>query len=139
MKNLKISLFAVTLLAVIPALQFGMSKVIDGHTVMVTTGAASTDGTSYTAGSTTMNGVQYMALARYGADGAPDKTFGAGGLVIGSIGANSTANAITIQPDGKILVEGTSADGAFKARYNSNGMLDTTFGTNGIETKAVSK
>ncbi len=42
-------------------------------------------------------------------------------------------NAIAVQSDGKILVAGHSGS-ATLARYNANGSLDTTFGTNGVTT-----
>jgi uncharacterized delta-60 repeat protein len=135
MKILKISLLAIALITMAPTLQFAMSKMINGHSVTVSAGAATTSGISYSAGSTMINGTQHIALVRYAADGAPDKTFGTGGLATAPVGVNSSANAITIQPDGKILVEGTSSNGAFKARFNSNGSLDTSFGVNGIEKK----
>jgi uncharacterized delta-60 repeat protein len=62
-------------------------------------------------------------------------TIGAGKAItpIGS-GADS-ATAIALQPDGKVVVAGTCANGTFTAfcavRYNANGTLDTAFGNNG--------
>ncbi|RME45039.1 MAG: hypothetical protein D6796_11025 [Caldilineae bacterium] len=79
-----------------------------------------------------------LALARFNSDGSLDATFGNGGKVTTSLGANSTAVAtsIAIQPDGKIVVAGyvyIVAQGNFTllARYNSDGSLDTTFGNGG--------
>jgi uncharacterized delta-60 repeat protein len=73
-----------------------------------------------------------------------DPTFGVGGIVTTDFGDQSnsnvaTANAVTIQPDGKILVGGgVPSKNDFPvsavARYNTNGSLDTTFGTGGIVT-----
>jgi len=78
-----------------------------------------------------------FALLRFNPDGTPDSTFGAGGLVTTDLGSTSdSANAIVIQPDGKILLAGetrrssTLSDFALM-RYNPDGTLDTSFGTGG--------
>ncbi len=68
------------------------------------------------------------------ADGDLDPTFGTGGKLITDFGGRSDgAAAMAIQADGKIVVVGDSFAGATSdfalARYNSNGTLDTTFGT----------
>ena len=48
-------------------------------------------------------------------------------------GGSDVANALAIQPDGKIVVAGnTSASSLVLARYNSNGSLDTIFGIGGV-------
>ena len=58
-----------------------------------------------------------------------DPTFGAGGKVTTFVGnSNSDANAAAVQADGKIVVAGIP----LLVRYNNDGSLDTTFGTNGI-------
>src|SRR6185369_5396991 len=97
---------------------------------IVAAGAAATS----TAASSSFN----FALARYNSNGTLDNTFGKGGKVTTDFaGASDTASDVAIQPDGKIIAAGTATingftDGAFGlARYNSNGTLDTTFGTGG--------
>src|SRR5258706_450502 len=79
--------------------------------------------------------------------GALDTTFGSGGKVITDTGSDAThlfddsADNVLIQPDGKILVQGTRIDTAdatatptkFVARYNADGSLDATFGNNGVQ------
>jgi uncharacterized delta-60 repeat protein len=84
------------------------------------------------------NFFQNMALARYNSNGKLDTTFGNGGEVTTSVGADlSAAVGVAIQSNGKIVVAGTATDpDTFNnefalARYNSNGKLDTTFGTGG--------
>lgn len=79
-----------------------------------------------------------FALARYDAFGALDGTFGQAGRVITNFGGTSisSANAIALLSDGRILVVGQMKQqftvSAFAlARYNSNGSLDTTFGSGG--------
>ena len=75
--------------------------------------------------------------------GQLDPTFGTGGIVttdFGNIRYSSnaaTASAVTIQPDGKILVCGgvpssTGFSGAALARYNKDGSLDKGFGNAGV-------
>src|SRR5438105_3682162 len=62
--------------------------------------------------------------------GQLDPTFGAGGKVLTDFSSTvmGPANALVLQPDGKIVVAG----GAFVlVRYNSDGNLDPNFGTAG--------
>lgn len=59
-----------------------------------------------------------------------DPTFGVGGIV--SIPNASTANAVAIQSDGKIVAVGQATQGFALARFNTDGSLDAAFGTGGI-------
>src|SRR5262245_4675492 len=79
-----------------------------------------------------------FALARYNSNGTLDTTFGTGGKVTTDFAdPNDQAESVAVQPDGRIVVAG--AAGRFTnrgfdfalARYNTNGTLDTTFGTSG--------
>jgi uncharacterized delta-60 repeat protein len=78
-----------------------------------------------------------FALVRYLADGSLDTSFGVGGKVTTDLtGDNDQARGIAIQPDGKIIVVGPAKHTGYfhdfaVARYNSNGTLDASFGTNG--------
>jgi len=81
-----------------------------------------------------------FGLARFLANGALDPNFGSGGTTSTDFAdfRNETANGILLQADGKIVVAGTaeaqsgSGHGNFAlARYNVNGILDTTFLING--------
>ena len=81
----------------------------------------------------------HFILIRYNTDGTLDSNFGTNGVVETTLhGTEDVINAIALQPDGKIVVAGTSwsditaYDIAF-ARYNTNGTLDNTFGNNGIK------
>jgi uncharacterized delta-60 repeat protein len=88
-----------------------------------------------------------MALLRLNADGTLDTTFGNGGQVITPIPTGSTSKGynwervldITLTSGGQILALGvdTSNWTVLLARYNSNGTLDTTFGTGGTVTTAL--
>ena len=88
------------------------------------------------AGTRRYNNENDFALARYNSDGSLDTTFGSGGKVITDLGsADDYGNSIAFQPDGKIVVAGSSYDGGISysvlARYNENGSLDTTFDSDG--------
>lgn len=77
-----------------------------------------------------------FATARYNNDGSLDTSFGTVGKVIGDDGDQYTsAQAVEIQADGKIVVGGSTWDGAKDAyslaRYNPDGSLDTGFGGDG--------
>src|SRR5262249_6776407 len=97
--------------------------------------ALQADGKIVAAGMTGNN----FALARYNTNGTLDATFGSGGKVITDFaGANDIALGVAIRSDGKIVAAGrTFASGrpAFAAaRYNTNGTLDTGFGSGGKTT-----
>jgi uncharacterized delta-60 repeat protein len=89
-----------------------------------------------------------FAVARFQPDGSADPTFGDGGTVFTSIAAGDGLDAIQgadLQSDGKIVVGGVADMGVANggrnfavARYDVNGDLDPTFGSNGIVTTAVS-
>ncbi len=100
------------------------------------------DGKIIAAGYTGLNkeGVFYnIALIRYNTNGSIDTTFGTNGIVTTKLGDVARAFACALQPDGKIIAAGTSKKDALYdyfalVRYNTDGTLDTTFGTNGIVT-----
>jgi uncharacterized delta-60 repeat protein len=90
------------------------------------------DGRIVVAGVT--NKVRAMfALARYLPNGTLDPTF-RGGTVITDLGSESVIEALALQPDGKIVVAGTSGGDFVVARYLSNGVLDTSFNGTGLAT-----
>lgn len=100
-------------------------------------------------------GVGTIVVVRYTSTGTLDSTFGQNGVaelsistIIAGADRSDVGRAIVLQPDGKILITGqTNANGngdangsIFVARYNQNGTLDTTFGSNtsGIVTTKIS-
>lgn len=94
------------------------------------------DGKIVVAGSCSNGNDVDLCLARYNTNGVLDATFGNGGKVITDVSTfEDNANAIAVQPDGKIVVAGAclliSRDFCL-ARYSANGVLDATFGTDGI-------
>jgi len=83
-----------------------------------------------------------FAVVRYSTDGSLDTTFGTAGKVITAIGSGiDVANYVVVQSDGKIVVAGYSHNGSnvdfAVVRYNTDGSLDTSFGTGGKVTTAV--
>ncbi len=83
-------------------------------------------------------GLKDFAMVKFNSDGSLDTNFGTGGRVASDLfGFDEFANDCVIQPDGKILVAGYYNDPlpnqqvAVIARFNSDGTVDNTFGTNG--------
>ncbi|MEV6304064.1 delta-60 repeat domain-containing protein [Actinoplanes sp. NPDC051861] len=78
-----------------------------------------------------------FALARYTADGTLDAGFGTGGKATADLGGHDIASALVRQPDGRLLVAGSTLDldngapSVAVARFNADGTLDTTFGDGG--------
>ena len=77
-----------------------------------------------------------FGVGRVGTDGLYDPSFGpnGNGQVAIDFGGNDVANAMALQPDGKILVAGTDGDGFAVARLMPNGSLDPSFGAGGKST-----
>jgi uncharacterized delta-60 repeat protein len=102
--------------------------------------AVQSDGRIVAAGHTfnDSTGIDF-ALVRYNADGTLDTTFGTSGKVTTNTSISNgedIAYAVAIQSNGRIVAAGyafnTATSGDFVlARYNSDGTLDTTFGTGG--------
>ncbi len=84
-----------------------------------------------------------FAIARFNTNGTLDTSFGTGGKVTTNFvgvmlgGVRNPANAIVIQSDGKIVAAGLASQcedcdqNTALARYNTDGSLDTSFGTGG--------
>ena len=72
-----------------------------------------------------------FALRRYNPNGIVDSSFGTGGKVTTDFGGSSSAYALAIQADGKLVAAGGALNDFALARYNSDGSLDSGFGTGG--------
>jgi uncharacterized delta-60 repeat protein len=109
-------------------------------------------------------GVGHYALARHLRDGRLDRSFGNGGKVLTSFGADdigsddatgTAAGSVVIQPDGRIIAAGQAPGVALAriigagespsatmrfalARYTADGDLDSSFGDDGKLVTAVS-
>jgi uncharacterized delta-60 repeat protein len=86
------------------------------------------DGKIITSG--TANGT--FVLVRYNTNGTFDSSFGNNGIVQTNFSFTGGQCNIIIQSDNKILVQSSNNYKPFIARYNTNGTLDNTFGTNGM-------
>jgi uncharacterized delta-60 repeat protein len=100
--------------------------------------AVQSDGKIVVTGYAGSNNSADFLTVRYNADGSLDTGFGAAGRVITNLSSFDNANAVAIQPDGKIVIAGrTVVNSSFVfavVRYNANGTLDTSFGTGGSVT-----
>src|SRR5262249_15740319 len=107
----------------------------DGKVVTVGTANAPT------VGATGASNVLEFVLTRTNPNGSPDGSFGAGGVVLTAFdNATATALGAVLQPDGKIVVAGTTSSLSSPmvlARYLPNGSLDTTFGAGGKVTTGL--
>jgi uncharacterized delta-60 repeat protein len=107
--------------------------------------AIQSDGKLVAAGISNNGSQEVMALARYKTDGTLDKTFNTTGIVTTQIGTfDDEACALAIQSDGKLVTAGFTYDSITLnqnvwavVRYNTDGTLDTTFGTAGVVTTPV--
>jgi uncharacterized delta-60 repeat protein len=94
------------------------------------------DGKIIQGGRCTISTIQFC-IVRYNADGSVDSTFGTNGYMFFDIPLplNEQARAIALQTNGKILQGGTcDISGTYQfciVRYNVDGSIDSTFGTNG--------
>lgn len=73
-----------------------------------------------------------ILLARYLVNGELDLSFGTAGKVLTQVGQNSNALDSAIQSNGKIVIVGIANRDFLIARYNADGSLDSSFGSNGI-------
>ena len=81
-----------------------------------------------------------LTVTVYGPPGSVDTSFQGGKVLVPVGGTDAYAYAMAAQPDGKILVAGTSHDhaGDFTVlRFTRDGELDTSFGSAGVVTTEV--
>ncbi|WP_437285277.1 delta-60 repeat domain-containing protein [Sorangium sp. So ce406] len=99
---------------------------------------------AYAAGHVAVEGDTHMTVARFKTDGSIDTTFGTNGIAKVNVVAGrtaETARGVVVQSDGKVVLAGNvehdpsatppDADIAV-VRFNADGTLDTTFGTDGV-------
>lgn len=79
-----------------------------------------------------------FAVARYNTDGTLDASFDGDGIVTTAVGASTDqAYGVVLQPDGKIVVVGSSSNDFAVVRYNTDGSIDLTFDTDGKVTTPI--
>ena len=88
-------------------------------------------------GSVTKSGTTQFSLARYNIDGSLDETFGNLGQAITDYPELMVMSSMALQSDGKIIVAGNLYNSSISisrfvlVRFDSNGILDTSFGIDG--------
>ena len=127
-----------------PVFATGDGKVVTnfGGNDYALSGTVQPDGKIVVAGYSSNGSENDIALVRYNADGSLDTSFGNDGSVTTSLGAsNDVGQSVAVQADGKIIVAGYSENGSdydfALVRYNTDGSLDTSFGSGGIVTTQV--
>ena len=78
-----------------------------------------------------------LIFVRYNEDGSLDKTFGENGQLYSAVSKHNVGiSDMILQPDNKILVTGIQSlfisDSTLLVRYMPDGMIDSSFGKNGI-------
>lgn len=76
-------------------------------------------------------------MVRYNSNGTLDSNFGVGGRATSVSTYGQKMTTLALQPDSKIVIAGSILNAGTLwdyavTRYNSDGSLDTTFGTNGL-------
>ena len=102
------------------------------------------DGKILSVGSGYFNNKGGYMVIRYNQDGTPDLSFGDSGRVVTPITEDDFGAYGALQEDGKIVVAGyveQQGDGNNLAvvRYTANGILDSSFGINGVVVDAIAK
>lgn len=101
------------------------------------------DGKILVAGNRYVSAKSAFALVRYCPNGYRDESFGTNGISDPPpFGVKSSAYAMTLQPDNRILIAGTVLGNSYMdslalAKYNPDGTLNTSFGTGGFVTTKV--
>ncbi len=97
--------------------------------------AMQSDSSFILAGNHHSGAIDQHMIARIDKFGILDPTFGTAGVsYINSAAAADLINDVTVQPDNKIVLCGVRDGNAAFIRLNKNGLVDNTFGTDGIIT-----
>jgi uncharacterized delta-60 repeat protein len=107
---------------------FGSNGIVTTPGATAAAAALQSDGKIVVVG-TAPNG---PSVFRYNTNGTLDSTFGSGGQVILNDNNSGPALAVAIQSDGKILVATPDEIELAVFRLNTNGSLDTSFGSKGV-------
>ncbi len=126
---------------------FGSAGVVTGNNTLagyLSGGIAlQSDGKIILAGNSSFGGTKTVRL---NTNGTLDTTFNGTGAVTTNLAVYvDTAESVAIQTDGKIIVTGSKYDATahtseyYVFRYNTNGILDTTFNASGVVTASIDK
>lgn len=78
-----------------------------------------------------------FTVKRFSIYGAPDNSFGSGGIAQPNFGYPSFCKALLVQTDGKIVAAGDTGGDFAAARLTFNGSLDTAFDADGKRTDNI--
>jgi uncharacterized delta-60 repeat protein len=102
------------------------------------TGVVSYNNRIYVAGTCTSGADMDLGIVAFDLNGDLDPSFSGDGIaIINSGDVWDTAMDVIVQSDGKILIGGFNSTDFLVVRLNTNGTLDTSWGTNGIVTTDV--
>ena len=113
---------------------FGTGGIVTTANTAANAAALQSDGKIVVAGSIANNqNFQQGGLLRYTSSGVLDSSFGNGGEVLIALGNSNSgpAFAVAIQTDGKILAAVPANLHLTVFRFNTDGSVDTTFGSSG--------
>ncbi len=80
----------------------------------------------------------FSSTLSFGQPGSLDANFDADGKVVTDIaGGDDYGRSMALQPDGKIIVTGSSSSKIMVARYNPDGSMDNSFGLDGVATTEI--
>jgi uncharacterized delta-60 repeat protein len=119
---------------------FGSAGMVSTGKTIINRLAFLPDGKIIAAGMARPDSGNTFAVLRFNADGSPDSSLGDGGQAIARFpGFASGAFGLALQPDGKMIAAGFDQTGgpygpsfAALARFNSDGTLDSSFGSSGL-------
>jgi uncharacterized delta-60 repeat protein len=93
------------------------------------------DGKIVVGGLGTSNNASGFGITRFNTNGTLDTTFNGTGSVLTQVGTGGIVNSVNVQADGKIVAAGWADIGSSRdfalVRYNNDGSLDSSFGSNG--------
>ena len=119
----------------------GLTTTAIGTSASINSIAIDSQGRIVVGGFATIGGANKFVLARYTSSGVLDTSFGTAGLATTTIGADAIIFSIAFDSQGRIIGGGLTVIGAVQqfalARYTSNGVLDTSFGTSGFTTTLI--
>jgi uncharacterized delta-60 repeat protein len=118
---------------------FGVGGIITRDSVNIGSLVLQPDGKIIAAGFLLEGYNRQFVLIRYNNDGTLDSDFGSNGIATTSIGAKDLGYDVVLHSNGKIVLSGAShnTSGEYNSdfaiiRFNKDGVLDPTFGTDGI-------
>jgi uncharacterized delta-60 repeat protein len=119
----------------------GLTTTTIGTSAIINSIVLDSQGRIIAGGGTTFAPLDKFSLARYTSRGVLDTSFGTAGLTTTTIGTSASIFSIALDSQGKIIGGGAAVIGGVQqfalARYTSNGVLDTSFGTSGLTTKII--